>query len=252
MEIRIDLHKYIHESRIPTFQPKVAARFESNQLVGETMKSDIDIKGDVEAELKWSPDVDETDIAIKVHGGEVTLSGYVRNYFESYRAEMAVKRVKGVAAVANDIEVRPFASAPADPEIARAALAALKIELPLAWENVRPIVHKGRVTLEGSVDWEYKQKGAENAMRRLNGVLGVNNSIRIEPTIAPADIKQKIEDAFRRLAHVDAGHITVETRGSDVTLRGQVRSWAERDQAQQTAWSAPGVAKVTNELTVRT
>jgi osmotically-inducible protein OsmY len=216
------------------------------------MKSDINIKQDVEAELKWSPDVDETDIAVKVHGGEVTLSGYVRNYFESHRAEIAVKRVKGVAAVANDIEVRPFANSPADPEIARAALAALKIELPLAWENVRPIVHQGRVTLEGTVDWEYQREGADNAMRRLNGVLSVRNSIRIEPKIAPADIKQKIEDAFRRLAHVDAGHITVETSGSDVTLRGEVRSWAERDQAQQSAWSAPGVAKVINELTVRT
>jgi len=108
------------------------------------------------------------------------------------------------------------------------------------------------VTLEGSVDWEYQREGAENAMRRLNGVLSVRNSIRIAPQIVPAEIKQKIEDAFRRLAHVDAGHITVETSGSDVTLRGEVRSWAERDQAQQTAWSAPGVAQVINELTVRT
>jgi len=216
------------------------------------MRSDIDIKGDVEAELKWSPDVDETDIAVKVHGGEVTLSGYARNYFEAYRAEMAAKRVKGVAAVANDIEVRPFASAPADPEIARAALAALKAELPLSWENIRLVVHQGRVTLEGTVDWQYQRERAESAVQHLNGVLGVSNSIRVEPKIAPENIKKKIEDAFQRLAQVDARHIAVETSGSEVTLRGEVRSWAERDQAQQTAWSAPGVAKVFNELTVRT
>jgi len=216
------------------------------------MRSDIDIKRDVEAELKWSPDVDETDIAVKVHGGEVTLSGYVRNYFETYRAEGAAKRVKGVAAVANDIEVRPFASAPADPEIARAALAALKTELPLSWESIRLVVHQGKVTLEGTVNWQYQRERVESAVQHVNGVLGVFNSIRIEPKIAPENIKNKIEAAFQRLAHVDAGRIAVETSGSEVTLRGEVRSWAERDQAQQTAWSAPGVVKVTNELTVRT
>jgi len=203
------------------------------------MRSDIDIKRDVEAELKWSPDVDDTDIAVKVNGGEVTLSGYVRNYFETYRAEVAAKRVKGVAAVANDIEVRPFPSAPADPEIARAALATLKSELPMSWESIRLVVHQGR-------------ERAESAVRHINGVLGVVNSIRIQPKVAPQNIKKKIEDAFQRLAQVDAGHIAVETSGPEVTLRGEVRSWAERDQAQQTAWSAPGVAKVINELTVRT
>ena len=216
------------------------------------MRSDIDIKRDVEAELKWSPDVDDTDIAVKVNGGEVTLSGYVRNYFETYRAEVAAKRVKGVAAVANDIEVRPFPSAPADPEIARAALATLKSELPMSWESIRLVVHQGRVTLDGTVDWQYQRERAESAVRHINGVLGVVNSIRIQPKVAPQNIKKKIEDAFQRLAQVDAGHIAVETSGPEVTLRGEVRSWAERDQAQQTAWSAPGVAKVINELTVRT
>jgi osmotically-inducible protein OsmY len=216
------------------------------------MRSDIDIKRDVEAELRWSPDVDETDIAVKVHGGQVTLSGYVRNYFDTFRAEVAAKRVKGVAAVANDIEVRPFASAPADPEVARAALAALKTELPLSWENIRLVVHQGRVTLDGIVDWQYQRERAGSAVQHVNGVLGVINSLRIEPKIAPENIKKKIEAAFQRLAHVDAGHIAVETSGSEVTLRGEVRSWTERDQAQQTAWSAPGVAKVVNELTVRT
>lgn len=216
------------------------------------MKSDSDIKKDVEAELKWSPDVNDTDIAVKVNSGEVTLSGYARNYYEKVQAEMAVKRVMGVAAVANDLEVRSLTGAPTDPEIARAALSALQFALPWTSQNIKPVVQKGWITLEGTVEWHYQRQQAENVVRLLNGVTGVSNSIRIEPKIAPKDIKHRIEDAFRRIAQVDAAHITVDAQGSDVTLRGEVRSWAERDQAQQTAWSAPGVAKVINELRVRT
>lgn len=215
------------------------------------MKSDTDIRRDVEAELRWSPDVDETDIAVKVNSGEVTLSGYARNYLEKYQAETAVKRVKGVAAVANDIEIRPITGTPTDPEIARAAVAALRAELPLACENIRPIVKQGRITLEGTVEWHHQRERAEGAMRRLNGVTSLHNSIVVKPRVEAKDIKHTIEDAFRRIAQVDADRITVDARGSDVTLRGEVRSWAERDQAQRTAWCAPGVANVINELTVR-
>lgn len=215
------------------------------------MRSDSDIKRDVEAELHWSPDVDDTDIAIKVNDGEVTLSGFARNYLEKYRAEIAVRRVKGVTAVANDIAVKPLAGAPTDPEIARAAVAALKADLPLTWEQIKPTVKNGHVSLEGTVEWHYQRERAEIAMRHLKGVLGVRNSIRIQPSLAPDNIKHRIEDAFRRIAQVDADRITVDTHGSDVTLRGEVRSWAERDQAQRTAWSAPGVTNVKNELTVR-
>ncbi len=216
------------------------------------MKFDTEITKDVEAELKWSPDVDETDIAVKVKNGEVTLTGFVRNYLEKSQAETAVKRVKGVAAVANDIEIRSFAGTPTDPEIARAAVSALMIELPQICENIKTVVQGGRVQLEGTLEWHYQRERAESIVRRLSGVVSVLNQIRIEPKIAPQDIKHKIEDAFRRMAQVDANQITVEAEGSDVTLRGEVRSWAERDQAQQTAWSAPGVARVINDLRVRT
>jgi osmotically-inducible protein OsmY len=216
------------------------------------MKSDADIKRDVEAELKWSPEVDETDIAVKVHGGEVTLTGFTRNYMEKYQSEVVARRVKGVAAVANDIQVKPASGAPTDPEIARAALAALKLELPLAWEQIKPTVKDGRVSLEGTVEWHYQRERAESAIRHLNGVISVLNTVTVKPRIAPDDIKHRIEDAFRRIAYVDASHITVDASGSEVTLRGEVRSWAERDQAQQTAWSAPGVSRVTNGITVRT
>ena len=215
------------------------------------MRSDSDIKQDVEAELRWSPDVDETDIAVKVHGGEVTLSGFTNNYMEKYQAEITVRRIKGVTAIANDISVRPLAGAPTDPQIARAAVEALKTDLPLAWDQIKPTVKEGRISLEGTVEWHYQRERAESAMRRLQGVISVRNSIKIQPSLSPDNIKHRIEDAFRRIAQVDADRISVDTQGSDVTLRGEVRSWTEHDQAARTAWSAPGVSNVKNELTVR-
>lgn len=215
------------------------------------MRHDIAIKKDVEAELRWSPDVNDTDIAVKVTGGEVTLNGFVHDYLSKHLAEVATQRVKGVTAVANDITVKPLAGVPSDAEIARAAVEALKAELPVAWESINPVVREGRVNLEGVVEWHYQRDCAESAVRRLAGVISVKNSIMIRPKLAPDNIKQRIEEAFHRLAHVDANRITVDTSGSEVLLRGQVSSWSERDSAQRTAWSAPGVTSVKNELTVR-
>ena len=215
------------------------------------MKSDADIKRDVEAELKWDPQIDETDIAVKVNGGAVTLTGYAGNYLERHQAEQTAKRVAGVAAVANDIEVRLRGMArPTDPEIAREAIAALKFELPLAWEKIKVLVDNGHARLEGNVEWYFQRERAEAAIRRLNGVLSLRNHMTVVPTVRPADIKLKIEQAFKRSAEVDASHITVDASGTEVTLRGEVRTWAERDQAQQSAWSAPGVTNVTNTLRV--
>lgn len=217
------------------------------------MRTDSEIKRYVDAELRWAPDVDDTDIAIKVSGGVVTLTGYAASYHEKYRAEEAVKRVLGVSAVANDLGVRaPLGGKPTDPEIARDAVAALKWVVPLAWENIKPIVKDSYVELEGTVDWNYERERVEAAVRRLRGVMGVHNSITLTQRIALPEIKHKIEDAFRRNAIIDAQKITVEAQGSEVTLRGEVRSWAERDQAEQTAWAAPGIATVKNEITVRT
>lgn len=217
------------------------------------MRAESDIKRDVEAELKWAPEINDTDIAVKVGSGVVTLTGYAASAYEKYRAEAAVKRVAGVAAVANDLVVRwPLGSGrPTDPEIARDALAALKIELPLAWENIKPIVKEGHVGLEGAVEWHYERDRAESAVRRVRGVLSVRNSISLMPRTAPVEIKRQIEEAFRRNALIDAHNVMIDAHGSEITLRGEVRSWAERDQAQQTAWAAPGVASVHNEITVR-
>jgi osmotically-inducible protein OsmY len=225
---------------------------ETSSTLENSMPSDNDIKKDVEAELRWSPDIDDTDIAVKVNDGEVTLSGFVSSYLSKYHAEIATRRIKGVRAVANDIIVKPLAAVPTDPEIARAAVEALKTELPVAWEFIKPVVKDGHVSLEGTVEWHYQHERAESAVRALAGVISVRNSLKIRPsTLAPENIKHRIEEAFRRLAQVDADRIIVDTTGSEVSLRGEVRSWSERDQAQRSAWSAPGVTNVKNELTVR-
>jgi len=216
------------------------------------MKTDADIKRDVEAELKWDPQIDETDIAVKVNGGAVTLSGYARNYFERHQAEQTAKRVAGVSAVANDIQVRlSHIAKTTDPEIARGAIAALKSDLPLTWDQITVMVDNGYVRLEGKVQWHFQRERAEAALRRVNGVLSLRNHITVMPTaVMPSDIKLKIEQAFKRSAAVDASHVDVDTNGTEVTLSGEVRTWAERDQAQQSAWSAPGVTTVTNNLRV--
>jgi len=217
------------------------------------MKSDNDIKRDVESELRWSPEIDETDVAVKINGGVVTLTGFVNNYFEKYQAESAVKRIAGVLGVANDIQVRPASGEGlADPEIARAAVEAIKHGLPMSADSVKALVHNGHVTLEGTVEWNYQRERLEGAVRGLRGVIDVNNHIKIKPRVKPAEIKHLIEDAFRRSAEVDADRISVRAEGGDVILTGKVRTWSERMQAQHTAWAAPGVTHVTNELSIGT
>ena len=215
------------------------------------MRLDSDIRRDVEDELRWDPDIDATDVAVAVNNGVVALTGFVRSYSQRTQAERDAKRVAGVLGVANDIEVRlPVIDQRPDPDIARDAVSALKSELPYSSENIKVIAKDGKITLEGTVEWNYARERAESAVKRIRGVKGVTNSITLKPKVAPYEVRRKIEDAFRRSAEIDASRVTVEANGSEVILRGTVKSWAEREEAERAAWAAPGVTRVDNRVTI--
>jgi len=215
------------------------------------MRSDSEIERDVRDELKWDPDLNADDIAVSVKNGVVTLAGFVPSYADKFEAEAAAKRVAGVHAVANDLEVRlPAIDERPDPDIARDAVAALKAELPISHDRIKVIVKDGWMTLEGAVEWQYQKTTAENAVRRVKGVKGVTNVIAVKPKVEPSELKRKIMEAFKRNAEVDANRITVEASGSEVILKGTVRSWIEREEAERVAWSAPGITKVEDRIVV--
>jgi osmotically-inducible protein OsmY len=199
--------------------------------------------------LHWDPEIDASDIAVAVKDGVVTLTGIVRKFTEKYDAERIAKRVLGVNAVVNDLEVK-LPSERLDREIAQDAVDALNRALPTVSQNIKVIVHDGSISLEGQVQWDFQRRLAERAVRKVTGVKGVLNLIKVEPRVTPMDLKAKIEEALKRSAEVHAKDIVVESDSGVVTLRGRVRSWAEKDEAGKAAWRAPGVREVRNYILV--
>ncbi len=215
------------------------------------MKSDKDLQHDVQEELKWEPSVNAAHIGVAVTGGVVTLTGHVPSYAEKYGAEKAAKRVYGVKAVADELDIKlPGSFKRTDEDIAQACVSALKDNYSVPHEKIKVVVNSGWVTLDGQVEWQYQKNAAMNAVRFLTGFTGVSNNITVKTHVSPSDVKNKIEAAFKRSAEIDARRVSVEAREGKVTLHGHVRSWAEREEAQEAAWAAPGVTAVENEIEV--
>ena len=215
------------------------------------MIDDTKLQHDVQAALEWEPSLDASKIGVTAKESVVTLTGTVANYNNKVTAERAAKKVYGVRGVANDIEVAvPGSIWQADSDLASAAVQALKWQATVPSERIKLTVRQSWVTLEGEVDWQYQRETAERTVRGLTGVVGVTNAIKLKPHAKAIDVKHKIEEAYRRSAELDARRVSVEAVDGKVILRGNVRSWLERDEAQHAAWSAPGVTEVENLLSV--
>ncbi len=215
------------------------------------MSSDNQLQQAVLAELKWEPSVTAAHIGVAANAGVVTLSGHVGSFAEKLAAERAARRVKGVKALAEEIEVRlPFAAKKTDEEIAAAALDRLAWDVSVPNEAVKVKVEKGRITLTGQVDWQYQRQAAEQDVRGLYGVVGASNQITIKPRVNTSNISDDIMHALHRSWFFDPKTINVSADGGKVRLSGTVRSWHERQVAAATAWAAPGVTDLVNEIVI--
>jgi osmotically-inducible protein OsmY len=217
------------------------------------MGGDTQLKKHVEDELRWQPIVDDASIGVSVKDAIVTLTGHARTYAEKIAAERAVMRIKGVKALASELQVSLLGvHERTDEDIARAALNVLVWNAVVPKDAIKVKVTKGWVTLSGVVEWSFQKHNAEREISRLIGVTGVTNEIELKPSRTPvsAEIKTGIEAALKRSAEVEARRIHVEIRGSTAVLTGTVSSWPERNAAERAAWAAPGVSKVENKLLI--
>jgi osmotically-inducible protein OsmY len=215
------------------------------------MRTDNEIQRDIEDELRWDPSLENDDVAVSVRDGVVTLAGFVKSYLDKWHAERVASKVKGVKAIANDLTVKlPSEHERPDPDIARAAIDALKWNIAVPNDRIKVKVDKGWVTLEGDVDWHFQREAAERSVRSLTGVKGVTNLITVKARPTSQDVRQKIKEALERGAQFDADRITVEVDGNKAILKGTVRSYAERRDAERAARNAPGITEVENKLTV--
>lgn len=212
---------------------------------------DKDLKQHVESALDWEPSVEAKDIGVSVDGGVVTLRGNVRSYIEKLMAERVALRVYGAKAVANDLTVHVASTYKrTDTEIAQAAVSALRWHTMVPDDRVTVTVKDGWILLAGTLEWQYQKDAAARAVRDLTGVHGVTNDIRVQPHLKTMDVRAKIEAAFTRSAEIDARRVSVTARDCTVVLAGNVRSWAERREAERAAWAAPGVCYVDDQITV--
>jgi len=212
---------------------------------------DIDLRQSVLEELDFDPSFDADGIGVAVENGVVTLTGHVRSYAAKLAVERAVQRVKGVHGIAEEIEIRyPADKRTADDQIAERALSSIKWNAQVPGDAVLVKVEKGWVRLSGTVDWQFQRIAAESAVRRLSGVAGISNMITIKPQVRPTDVKSKILDALKRNAQLEADAIRVSVDNDTVTLEGNVKAWYERGIAERAAWSAPGVSKVEDRISV--
>lgn len=215
------------------------------------MKTDSELKKDVLSELSWDPLVPETRIGVAVSGGVVTLTGHLDTYAEKVATHEAVERVCGVKTIALELEVIPSGiHQRSDTEIAAAVLHVLSWNTSVPANRVHVTVEKGWVTLDGELDWNFQRRALERMIRPLKGVAGIVDNIRLKSSPQPENLASRIEAALTRQAVREARRIEIAVDGSAVTLHGRVHSWAERNAAEGAAWSAAGVARVNNKLTV--